>query len=138
MWGHTKLGSPLSVLTSYPVSREECERMIVARKFVTPHSPNGQPFTLGHPNHFEESQVSSIWYENGKVQCREQDLEVEGKHYYDTVILAAYQVTIQKNRLLAHGDKIESATDEKGLPCLARANYCETQSRTYLWEHPQT
>ena len=88
MWGHTKLGGPLSVLTSYPVSRE-CERMIAARKFVTPHSPNGRPLTLGHPNHFEESQVGSIWYENGKVQCRGQDLEVEGKHYYDTVILAA-------------------------------------------------
>ena len=61
-----------------------------------------------------------------------------GKLNYDTVILAAYQVTIHSNRLLAHGDKIESDTDEKGLPCLARSNYCLTQSRTYLWEHPQT
>ena len=52
VWGHTKLGGPPSVLTSYSVSREECERMIAARKFVTPHSPNGHPLTLGHPNHF--------------------------------------------------------------------------------------
>ena len=66
------------------------------------------------------------------------NVEVEGKHYYNTVILASYQVIIQKNRLLARGDKIESATDKKGLPCLARANYCETKSRTYLLEHPQT
>ena len=53
VWGHTKLGGPPSVLTSYPVSREECERMVTARKFVTPHSPNGHPLILGHPNHFE-------------------------------------------------------------------------------------
>ena len=63
--------------------------MIATCKLVTPHSPNSHPLTLGHPKNFEESQVGSIWYEDGKVCCKGQDLKVEGKHYYDTVILAA-------------------------------------------------
>ena len=138
VWGHTKLGGPPSVLTSYPVTRAECEQMIATRKYVTEHKPEGHPLTLGHSNHFEENQVGSIWYEGGDVQCQGQNLELDGKVYFDTVIMAAYQVTIDTNRLLAREDKIESTSDERGLPCSARANYCETQSKTYLWEHPRT
>ena len=97
VWGHTKLGGPPSVLTSYPVTRAECEQMIATRKFVTDHKPEGHPLTLGHSNHFEENQVGAIWYKDGKVKCQGQSLELDGKVYLDTVIMAAYQVTIDTN-----------------------------------------
>ena len=96
------------MLTPYPVSREACEQMIATCKFITPYSPDGHPLILCHPNHFEESQVGSIWYGGGKVLCRGQNLEVDGKVYYDTVNMAAYQVNINNNRLFARGDRIES------------------------------
>ena len=63
--------------------------MIATRKFVTDHKPEGHPLTLGHSNHFEENQVGSIWYKDGKVKCQGQSLELDGKVYYDTVIMAA-------------------------------------------------
>ena len=72
--------------------------MMATRKFITQHKPEGHLLTLGHSNHFIESQVGSIWYENGKVHCQEQNLEVDGKVYYN---------------------KIESSIDERGLPCSA-------------------
>ena len=73
---------------------------LASRKFITKHKPEGHPLTLGHSNHFQESQVGSIWYENGQVCCQRQNLEVDGKVYNNTVIMGAYQVSIDNNLLV--------------------------------------
>ena len=63
--------------------------------------------------------------------CQGQNLEVDGKVCNDAVIIATYQVTIDKNWLLAWEDKIELIKEDN--PALL--NPTTVKPRAGLWPY---
>jgi hypothetical protein len=73
----------------------------------------------------------------GKVKCKGEKFDYEGKHYEDLVISHQLAITLVEDTALINPDgTLVTNQEEIILACQASENSCTTDQATYLWDTP--
>ena len=137
IYSHVKMGQALEIAHHVPLGREECETMIRTLQYPWTDRDEPVPLKLDQSVYFSREDIGIFKYDdyNEVITCEGVHTQIGEIVHKDYMRFTSNKLTLSVQHFLVQNKKtIESITATEMLPCSPAAGYCQTGTRTYLWD----